>query len=372
MGADNGTATDQQRHTIPADPPNFDRGAVTETVAGNLAAVFKDDSGPDAPETVDNPAQQDDAVGAEVHAGGGDAAVLGAKPNESGESGAKPEDEAAPETKTENAAGAAAEEAPSLPAAYVRSLKAYEWTDEEIASAAKRPEMLPMIAKIHATRNKETAEWAKLGREARAKNPEQIQQPGAADLPKALAPVDVAKLKEHYGDDTLINSIVDPVNQVIAKINAILPAVLQTQQKSQQAETEILVRQIDGFFGGKELKPFAKVYGDAAETSKLEPTHLESRNKVLELAGVLMDGAKLQGRSLTLIEALQLAHDSVSSGFKIEAARSQIKSQMQTRQRGITQRPRGRGRDDSTGAPKNRDDLVSRTAARLTAAFQAS
>ena len=95
----------------------------------------------------------------------------------------------------------------------------------------------------------------------------------------------------------------------------------------------------------------------------------ENRNKVLELADALITGAAQQGRQLTVNEALTLAHDSVSGGFKTQAIRKQVKSAVQTRNKGITIRPTQKGSQPNTGPAKGRDELESRTRDRLAAVF---
>ena len=103
---------------------------------------------------------------------------------------------------------------------------------------------------------------------------------------------------------------------------------------------EGLHRQIDGFFGSKELKPYHEQYGTT--TATLNDSQLSARQKVLEFADAIVTGARSQGRYLSLDEAMQLAHDSVSSSSKSTAARKEITGTMQQRNKGITLRPSAR------------------------------
>ena len=268
-------------------------------------------------------------------------------------------EEAASETTEEQPTEAAATQAPTLPAAYRRSLKAYDWTDEEIDAAAKQPGFLATAAKIHTNRVKETAAWSEAGRKAKEAAQPKPTQDAPQQQPQqiALKPIDAAALKAEYGDDALIDKLVGPVNATIEKINSILPIVQQTQQRAAMSEADTLGRQIDGFFGGKEMESYSKLYG---ANGKLTQEHYAARNKVLEFADTLIGGAALQGRSLGFDEAMQLAHDAVSGGVKEQAAREKITTQVKARNKGISLKPGARGTNLNKGPVKTRSDLEKR------------
>jgi hypothetical protein len=365
---------------IPKDPPAFDRAGLESKVADSLAAAFGEDD--DSDEVIDDGEQQtEEAVTEDPPAEEATADETQSGQEESGEEQQTGEEEETPAAETEDAGAAAATKttAPTLPAAYRRSLKAYEWTDEEIDANLKTfgTKFIETAGRIHKNRNAEIADWAERGRQARqAAQPQpqqgQQQQQQTAAPASGLKPVDAAALKQKYGSEDLIDEIVGPVNAAIEQINnTILPAVQQTQARSQQAEMDMLSRQIDGFFGGKELEPYRNVYGDPAK-SKLTKEQIDTRNKVLEMADALVGGAERAiGRKLSFGEAMQMAHDHVSSGFKEQAVRTAIKSQLKTRNKGITLKPSGRSTTtaNSGGAPKTRSDLERKVSQGLKAAF---
>lgn len=264
--------------------------------------------------------------------------------------------------ETTEPAEAAAKPASTLPAAYVRTLKALEWSDEEIASAGQNPALLPSIAKLHQSRNKEMAGWAELGRQQKAKAQE--QQPAAQSAAtkavlQAFTPAEVAALKEKYGDDAggLIDTLTARLNPLIEKVTAALPVVEQTQARAQQAQAEMLNRQINGFFSSKELVPYKEEYG--TDAAKLTDKQLGTRQKVLEYADALIGGASMQGRQLSFEEAMQAAHDAVSGGLKEQAARTKVISQLQQRERAITVKP-GARQAPKTATAKTRGELETR------------
>lgn len=236
---------------------------------------------------------------------------------------------------------------PSIPAAYVRSLKALEWTDAEIAEAAKSPAFVTTAAKLHDTRNKELAGWANLGRQQAEASKTRAGDPNAPSGLQVLKPIDAAPIKAQYGEDALIDSLVGPINDTIAQINQIIPVIQQTQERSQYAELETLSRQVDGFFASDGVKPYKDFYGLDSKTP--DAAQIEVRNKVISLANDLIIGAQIQGRTLSLNDALFAAHDSVSAGYRQEAARKQVQGSVRQRNNSISLRPSASGSPANSG-----------------------
>lgn len=278
-------------------------------------------------------------------------------------------DEPEAEAAVEEPADRAVSDIPILPAAYRRSLKAYEWTDDEIDSALKQggEKFVQSAGKMHDTRSKEVSQWAALGRQKVTDTTAKVE--ATEPQTQTIKPVDVKALKAKYGDEALIDELVGPLNAMAEKLNAMLPQVQATQAASQAAKQEALGRQIDGFFGGKDLNDYKDVYG--VETGRLTNEQLESRNKVLVLADALIGGASLQGRRLSFDEAMMLAHDSVSGPAKAQAARTKLTGTLQAREKAITLRPATRkpGQGGIESPAKKRSDLERRTQTALNKAF---
>lgn len=325
--------------------------ALEAKVAEGLKA-FNDDRDADSEsrDDVDAP-----TVGAEV---------VGAEAGEEDGAGA-PEtvDKPAKAAPAKPAVGAPA----TIPAAYVRSLKAMEWTDEEIAAAGQNPSMLPVIEKLHSTRQKTTQEWAQIGRVRQEQaNVSAGQQQGQGLQP--MKPIDAAPLKAQYGEEGLIDSLVNPLNATIQQINAMLPAIQQMQQRSQTAELHALGQQVETFFGSSDVKPFKDLYGNPAEKT-LEEKQTTARNKVLELANHLMIGSQAQGRPITLREALFAAHDSVSAGHRTASARQKLVGEVTKRSNGVSLRPTGKAPTPGS-KPGNASGLEKKVQAGLSALFK--
>lgn len=295
-----------------ADPAGFDREALETRTAAAMADIFKD-----ADET-DLPAESADETPAAKPA----AEETPAKEDPAPAAVVKPVVEKQPT--------ASASPATELPAAYVRSLKAYQWTDEEIGRAAKAdPEgFLKTAERIHATRVQETQRWADLGRQAKAAPAEKA--------PAAPAKVDIASLRAKYGDEPFIAAL----EAQAAQLEAATTFITQARQQQADAALEGLTKQIDGFFGSDSLKLYQDQYGKVGST--LTDAQLGARQKVLETADLLISGARSMGRPLTLDEALTTAHDSVSSPLREQAAVAKIKTAVKTRQAAISLRPGSR------------------------------
>ena len=342
-----------------------------------LAQIFPEDLEPNEPETKPEPSSK-----TEEKPDTNSETSTEAAPSSTGETAAPDEKTEEKKDESEPASSEASSDkkeepapttGPVLPAAYRRSLKAYEWTDDEIDNALKNggDGFVNSAAKIHATRSKEVAQWAELGRKAKAQQQApSTPQPStsvAADN-GVLAPIDPVALKKVYGDEPLIDRLVTPLNAAISRINAFtqkhIPVIEQYQQQSQQAAQDSLTKSVDSFFADSSLKEFHDHYGK--ESSKLSPEQTQARIKVLEMADALVGGANVQGRRLGLNEALQLAHDATSSDVKTQTVRQQIASDLQKRQAGMTLRPSARGAAPSRNPSK---DLKATVKTGLKAAF---
>lgn len=337
----------------------FDRGALEAKVADKLRGLQDDDAG-------EPPVKEEEEAEEEEEDEGGQAD----QDEEDEEAAADGEGEDEDEPSDPNA--------PTLPGNYRRSLKAYGWTDDEINQNLRvlGPKFVETAQRIHDNRNAELATWAEAGRRNREQQggsdgPKAGQTQDEQKGPQALTPVDVAKLKEKYGDDDLIDEIVGPVNQVVQSINDMLPKLQAgNQTAAQQAEIEAVAQQVDGFFGGESLKPYRELYGDG---KNLTEEQFNRRNAVLDTAYDLIVGASsLRGQKLSLEEALQNAHDIVARDFRDKAVRSTIQKEAKRRNRGLTVKPTRRAQQEtpaSGGQPRTRRELEAKVSGKLREVF---
>lgn len=334
-------------------------------VSSGLAALDGRREEPEVEETVEEEAAAGD-VDAEAVAD----AEESSEATEAGDAGeAEADSDVSPVGETK-------EDAPTLPATHIRSLKAYGWTDAEIAEKTDEvgfETMKSFAAQIHLNRINETKHWAALGRQEReipARAPQQA--PGAARDPKAgLSRIDVDALKKQYEGDEVVGAIIEkiagPVNETIAALNEMLPQVTASIERTRASELKSVANQLDAFFASPTLKPYAELYGDGFDTAS--QTQWENRNKVLTYADALTVGASRQGRSLPLIEALELAHDAVASGYKAAAIRNEIKTKVKQRSKSVSLRPSTKTTPAVAGRSRNASERELRAAANLAAVF---
>lgn len=235
-----------------------------------------------------------------------------------------------------------------IPPAHVRSLKAYQWTDEEIAAAYKADpaNFLRTAAKLHDTRNEETRRMSILG--TAAKKPATPAETTEKKAREAFKGIDTAALRKTYGNEPFIDAL-ETMSKMLAEFDGLVPAIHGFRENQQQSEQAALTQQIDGFFGSAELAPYSDSYGKAGA---LTQEHYTARQKVIEYADLIIGGARQMGRPITLDEALTLAHDAVSGPVRTEAVRKEIKQQIQTRHKAVTLKPGKRGGQQTASGPK--------------------
>jgi hypothetical protein len=183
-----------------------------------------------------------------------------------------------------------------------------------------------------------------------------------------LAPINVQEMVEKYGNKDLIEALAGPVNAAISALGPIVQGAQAAREQSTKDAQAGLAKSVGDFFGDKTMKGYESFYGPANFTEKT-PAQVDAFKKVLDTADALRAGAAYQGRELSVQEALTLAHDSVASGVKETAIRSQLQTKVQKRNANITLRPTAQGRRSAGGPPQNRQELMGRTEDRLAKAF---
>lgn len=356
---------------VPADSADFDRGTLESNVAAKMADVFTSDD--DTLEKLDE--VPDRGTGGSKTPAKHKVAA-GKEPTEETPTDDETAHEQTPEADADAAKGGqketstpAAADAPTLPAAYVRSLKAAQWTDEEIkAGLETNPDkFLQMAERVHASRNAETREWATKGQQAK-----QIQaNPGSAapqQKPSTdLQQIDIEALKKKYGDEPFVTELAK-ANQVIQQAQKMQEWMQQSQERQSRAEMETIGRQVEAFFGSDELKLYSDLYGTSAAT--MTPEQQAARVKLLDTADLISVGARGLNRNITLDEILQRAHEAVSGPVKVKAAAQAIAKQVKQRSNAITIRPGARVAPVATSAKAKRAELEGNVRGGLKKAFK--
>jgi len=239
-------------------------------------------------------------------------------------------------------------DAPTLPDNVRRSLIATGWDEEEIDNnlSVLKDEFLPIAERVHQKRMDESREWAARGRMVREVEP---TKEAAEEVAETLAPMDVEELKAEYGHDPDMSALIDKMsgkmNASIEAINQILPIIAEQRAHQNEATDAAVQAQVNGFFETGGLVSYEGLYGKG-NMQDLEQGFYDSRMLVLQQADALQVGAAEQGRTVSMAEALGMAHDIVSGDFQMEALRADMKSKMQKRAASITLKP-----DSSGGGP---------------------
>jgi hypothetical protein len=262
----------------------------------------------------------------------------------------------------------------TLPAAYVRTAKSRGWTDEEITNFAKtNPDLsIRTFERMHQSRTQEINEWADLGRKNRQTLTSSTQTPvspvpaiSASPVP-ALQPIDIPTMVQKFGNQELIEALAGPINAQIAVLAPLVEGATRIQAQARHAQQEVLGKIVEDFFTNKDMVPFAEVYG---KTGSLTDSQVKTRSVVLELADAMIAGKALRGQQMSVQEALTDAHDVVTTGMKETIIRDKIRNDIAKRASSITLRPTATGRRSSGGPPRDRQELLDRTEARLAKAF---
>lgn len=252
--------------------------------------------------------------------------------------------------------------APTLPAAHIRSLKAYGWSDDEIAELQESPLAATTAAKIHAQRTRDIQQWANHGRQQAAQATDAAANPPAkaGGVPEKL---DIAALREKYGDSDLLDEIVAPINAKLDLINQLLPDLQSGQAVAQQARFEAAKTQVDSFFTSGSMKPYENAYGTS--TDSLTDEQKGNRVKLLQTADYIRTGASAQGQEIPIHEAMGMAHEIVGGGFRAEAVRKEIRSQVTQRAKGASLRPGTQISSKKLSTAATQEQVISNAAARL-------
>lgn len=264
-----------------------------------------------------------------------------------------------------------------IPDAYYRAAKHNEWTDEQISKLyEKDPELcLNTLKVLHENDNRLTKEFANLGR-AKAKAKAEPAKETPQDKTSEFKPVDIAKLKETYGDDPIVDAISGMQEQikVLSTAKPVQQSTLDVDKLSaRSAEIEATQKEINGFFSAEGLKNYGEFYGTVAKGSKdwksLTGEQHANRWSVLQMADEILTGALSLGQDLTVDEAMNRAHAVVSAPVLEKIIREDLKSKTVKRSKGISLKPSSGKPVPKTGA-RTSEELEGTTQQRLDKVFK--
>ena len=254
------------------------------------------------------------------------------------EPGVKDEDKEQTESKIE------------LPDAYYRAAVHRGWKPEEIKEFfGASPELAKRtFANIYEGVNQSSKEFADLGR---LKLEQQRQPEKTKESPDTSSKgVDVDKLRETYGkEEPLVDVIVEMQKQNKLLVEQNEKQASQQQTRVSDKELKVIGEQIDDFFADDDLKLYEDFYGPGknatggmTQPNELTPGNRANRAALLELGDQLIAGTALQGREMSVSEALNLAHLSITAPIKEQKIRESIMSKVVKRSKSITLKGKGK------------------------------
>lgn len=236
-----------------------------------------------------------------------------------------------------------------VPQAYIQAAKAYGWTDKKIKKLLKldRATALETLAGIYDTRNQINSHYSEMGRRANQEPPKKKEP--APTVP----PIDVAAIEEALGgkdEAAPVIALLQKQNEMIAAMqpsnepaprnDALLPDIDSRYQNA--VEESGVEQQLNMFFDTDSMKPFKEVYGNMAigqTWEDLPAGQRKHRFKVLQKADSIIGGAKIQGRKVSLQEALLDAHLLVTQPYRDKITVDGIRKKVVKRSKGRTLKP---------------------------------
>ena len=257
-----------------------------------------------------------------------------------------------------------------LPDNYYRAAIHQGWKEKDIADFFEaNPELAKRtFAKIYESTNKISASFAQRGQAQLQKNVATTKEVVAEKVEPVK--IDVEKLRENYGSDEPLVDVIKGLQEQ----NALLQEQnkqqfeqqenLKQNQQDNSQESQLVFQQIDNFFTQDNLKLYGDFYGpgkdakgNVVQPESLTPGNKANRHAVLELADQIIAGSALQGSELSVPDALELAHLSVTSPIKEQKIREGIIKNVKKRSKSITLKDSGKPKadakaDSSKGLPE--------------------
>ena len=292
------------------------------------------------------------------------------------------ESSAVDSTPTDSAADSAAV---TLPDNYYRAALHHGWKDEEIKELYQTNPALAKrtFAKMYEDTNRLTREFASIGRLKQQQQQKPVEKPAESKKPE-FEGIDVEALRKKYDDD--------PIVEVIAQQQKQLKAIFDSQHKedpkekpqtqlneaeikAQIQEEAVIQQQVEQFFNGSDLDSYGDFYGKSAKDDEnwnsLTESQQQHRYDVILMADYILAGAESQGRQLSVTDALNRAHLSVSEPIREQIIREDIIAKVSKRSKSLTLPPTSKKKTPikTTGGVKSEEQLIADTRERLAKAF---
>lgn len=276
-------------------------------------------------------------------------------------------------------------EPPTIPEHLFRAALHQGWEPEEITNLYKQDSKLAQktFEKLHNDVNNLSQQFSQLGKMARTKE-QNVQQPAQQQqqIQQTQDFVDIAKLRKEYEDNPLID-VIETLNNGLKKVVGSNATPQQVQQQPTQPQDTLqedmaAIQQINAFLGAKDMGDYDDFYGPTVDANKfplldwrgLSPGQQANRQALVSEADLILAGADLIGRRMTIAEALTMAHLRLTAPMQQQVVRSKIVNELKKRNKGITLRSKGSKKAADKGGQKSDEQLEAVTQERLNRLFK--
>jgi len=249
------------------------------------------------------------------------------------------EDNESADTDTE------ADDKPAIPDNYYRAAVHQGLEPEDIKQLydANPKKALKTLKNLYEVTNNLSQQFAQRGRLAAQQKQTQTQtqtqqQPQQPTVVQTQS-VNMKKLKEQYEDDPF-GAIAELIKVSVGQQTqpAVQPVAVSTATEQPTFQEQLAAyNDVVNFFKDEDLKDYDGLYG--ADQNNLTPGQIANRNAVTETADAIIDGMKLEGRTISNSDALMRAHLIVSAPIAEQIVRNKIVKSAKKREKGITLRP---------------------------------
>lgn len=265
----------------------------------------------------------------------------GQEPEPEPESEPEPAEDGDSTPESNEDAGQEPTEKPAIPDNYFRAAQHQGWKPEQISKLyeADAEGTVEWLKQLYDASNNLNGQFAELGRAKIALEQKQTESKTMSQETKPE--LDLDKLRERYEDD--------PVGVMLDIVKAQTPKpqeqpAAQSAQTNRREEDMAVAQQLQTFFTAKDLEVYQDFYGSPDKSnpydwSKTTPGQAANRQAVIQDADAIIAGYELQGKQISVSEALEKAHLRVSAPIAHQIVREQIVSQVKKRSKGITLRP---------------------------------
>ncbi|MBW8002547.1 MAG: hypothetical protein FVQ80_11075 [Planctomycetes bacterium] len=272
---------------------------------------------------------------------------------------------------------------PQLSDAYYRAAINSGMEEKEIVEFyATNPDLAEKtFAKLYDNMNSLTNEYAALGKHKKeqAAGGDKVQNTDSDDK-SSFEKIDLAKLKEEFPEDSLVDVIGKMQDQMEGMSNELKSRPVNTNTDNSALENEKVKRiagQIESFFNSEDTQRFAVMYGTVNKPDTdwlgLLPSEQVNRVAVCERAEEIVTGAEVLGRELEFSEALERAHLEISKPMQDQIIRDDIMAKVVKRSKGITLKPSSKSSVENTDEkPTGEKDVIANADARLRKVFPRS